>query len=76
MDIEVDPSDCVMCEGALTDIAVGRMSAGESREVVTTLCFLAVGRFEVSTLVRPFAPLPMGREPARAQLTAIVLNHD
>lgn len=76
MDIEVDPSDCVVCEGALTDIAVGRMSAGESREVVTTLCFLAVGRFEVSTLVRPFTTLPMGRGPARAQLTAIVLDHD
>lgn len=54
MDLEMEPSEHVIHEGVLSELAVGRLESGESREVETAVCFLAYGRFEISADVRAF----------------------
>ncbi|GLB34932.1 putative transport protein Trs120 or TRAPPC9, TRAPP II complex subunit [Lyophyllum shimeji] len=54
MDVEVEPSEHVVYEGVLTEMPVGRLEPGESREIDTALCFLVYGRFEISAEATSF----------------------
>ena len=69
MDLEVNPPEYVIHEGVITDLAIGRLKNGEHREVTTSLCFLASGRFDISAVVRCFGVDSM---TARAHTTAVV----
>ncbi|KAF8163323.1 TRAPP II complex [Crassisporium funariophilum] len=74
LDLETNPSEYVVHEGVLTDLAVGRLKTGESREITTSLCFLASGRFDISALVRDFGSSEPDSRIARAHVTAIVVE--
>jgi len=52
MDLEMEPSEYVIHEDVISDVVVGRLQSGDSREVETAICFLANGRFEISADVR------------------------
>ena len=72
MELEINPSEYVIHEGVITDLAIGRLKNGESREVITSLCFLASGRFDISAVVRCFGTSGVDNRTARAHTTAIV----
>ncbi|KAG6900876.1 hypothetical protein C0993_009994 [Termitomyces sp. T159_Od127] len=54
MDMDLEPSDHVVFEGVLSELAVGRLESGETREIDTAICFLSKGRFEISAEVRSY----------------------
>ncbi|PPQ83346.1 hypothetical protein CVT25_003985 [Psilocybe cyanescens] len=72
MDLEANPSEYIIYEGVLTDLPVGRLESGESREITTSVCFLASGHFEISALVRGFGGATTDSRVARAHITAIL----
>jgi hypothetical protein len=72
MDLEVNPPEYVIHEGVITDLAIGRLNNGESREVITSLCFLASGRFDISAVVRCFGTSGVDNRTTRAHTTAVV----
>lgn len=74
MDLEVNPSEYVLHEGVITDLAIGCLEHGEHREVTTSLCFLASGRFDISAIVRCFGTSDVESRTARAHTTAIVVE--
>lgn len=76
MNVAMEPSEHVVHEGFLADIAVGDLKSGESREVETALCFLTYGRFEVSAEVRAFQPSQLESRAGVGQLIAIVRGID
>lgn len=51
-DLGFDPAEHIIYEGVLSDLPVGHLQSGESREVETPLCFLSYGRFELAAEVR------------------------
>ncbi|ESK96998.1 hypercellular protein [Moniliophthora roreri MCA 2997] len=52
LDLQIEPTEHFIHDGALSDIPVGRLDKNESREVDTAICFLSQGRFEVRGIVR------------------------
>jgi hypothetical protein len=76
MDLVMEPSEHVVYEGVLADLAVGELNSGECREVETALCFLAHGRFEISAEVRAFQPSRVESRAGVGQLVAIVRGID
>ncbi|KIL69772.1 hypothetical protein M378DRAFT_190156 [Amanita muscaria Koide BX008] len=52
MNLRLEPSEHVIYDGISQKIPVGRLEPGESREIDTTVCFLAHGYYEVSAEVR------------------------
>lgn len=72
MDLEVNPPEYVIHEGVITDLPIGRLKNEECREVKTSLCFLASGRFEISAMVRCFGSSGVDSRTARAHITAVV----
>jgi len=72
LDLEASPSEYLIYEGVLTELAVGRLNSGETREISTSVCFLACGRFELSAQVRGFGNSETERRGARTHITAIV----
>jgi len=72
MELEINPLEYVIHEGVITDLAIGRLKNGESREVITSLCFLASGRFDISAVVRCFGTSGVDNRTARAHTTAVV----
>ncbi|TFK42560.1 transport protein particle complex subunit [Crucibulum laeve] len=72
LDLDLGPLDCVIHEGVLSDLGIGRLESGESKEVVTAICFLANGRFDISAHVRAFDAPHLDGRAAKGQLTAIV----
>jgi hypothetical protein len=51
-DAVVDPADHAIQEGATSGIPVGRLEPGAERELETTLCFVACGRFHIHVAAR------------------------
>ena len=74
MDLNVNPSEYVIHEGVITDLAIGRLKHGESREVTTSLCFLASGRFDISAVVRCFGISGVDSRTARAHTMVVVME--
>uniref|UniRef100_A0A8H8CM97 Transport protein particle subunit trs120 n=1 Tax=Psilocybe cubensis TaxID=181762 RepID=A0A8H8CM97_PSICU len=72
MELEANPSEYIIYEGVLNDLPVGRLESGESREITTSVCFLASGHFEISALVRGFGGATADSRVARAHITAIL----
>lgn len=62
----------IVYEGVLTDLPVGQLQSGETREIVTCLCFLACGRFEVLAKVRSLGTPETESRVARTHVIAIV----
>jgi len=72
LDFEVNPAEYVIFEGVLTDLPVGRLESGQSTEIVTSLCFLTSGQFEISAQVRGFGGTEVDARIARTHITAIL----
>jgi hypothetical protein len=71
--LTVEPAEHTVFEGVLTDIPLGRLDVGESREVETIVCFLSSGRFEIGADVRRLGTAEGGdRTVGVGQLKAIV----
>jgi hypothetical protein len=68
----MEPSEHIIYEGVLSDLPIGRLESGESREVETPLCFLSYGRFEVLAEIRILGGLRIGSGAGIGQLIAIV----
>ena len=52
MDLNMEPSDDILHEGAIQGVSVGHLEPGVSREIDTIVCFLAHGYFEILAEVR------------------------
>ena len=72
VDLEVNPSEYVIHEGVITDLAIGRLKSRECREVTASLCFLASGRFDIFAVVRCFDTSGVDSRTARGYTTAVV----
>jgi hypothetical protein len=72
VDLEVEPAEHVVHEGVLTDLAIGRLEGGESREVEIALCFIAYGYFEIIAQVRAFDASRVDTRVGLGRLIAIV----
>jgi hypothetical protein len=70
--LETTPLEYVLHEGVLTDLPIGRLQSGESREITTSLCFLTAGRFEISAQVRGFGAFETDNRQTRTYITAVV----
>ncbi|KAJ7632643.1 transport protein Trs120 or TRAPPC9 TRAPP II complex subunit-domain-containing protein [Roridomyces roridus] len=69
VDFDLKPSQHIIFEGLLRQVAIGRLESGESREIDTGLCFLAHGRYEISAEAKVVGS---SDSKGRGQLTAIV----
>ena len=72
VDLEVEPAEHVVHEGILTDLAIGRLDGGESKEVETALCFIAYGYFEIFAQVRAFDTSHVDTRAGLGRLIVIV----
>lgn len=72
MDLEIEPLDYVAHEGMLIDIALGELQSGQVREVETSICFLAHGRFNFSVVVKVVEPWGSVIDAGTGYLCAIV----
>lgn len=72
LDYEANPSEHLVFEGVLTELPVGRLESGESREIVSSLCFLACGRFEILAKARSYGASEADSRVARTHVIAIV----
>lgn len=72
MDMEATPSEYLVHEGVLTDLPVGRLEGGQSKEILTSICFLTSGHFEISALVRGFGGSEIEGRVAKSHITAIL----
>ncbi|KAG6879987.1 hypothetical protein C0992_008580 [Termitomyces sp. T32_za158] len=54
MDMEMEPLEHIVSEGVLSELAVGCLESGETRQIDTAICFLSKGRFEISAEVRSY----------------------
>ena len=72
VDLETTPSEHVVHEGVLTDLPIGCLKTGESREITTSLCFLASGHFEILAQVRGFGTSETDNRQTRTFITAVV----
>jgi hypothetical protein len=74
IDLEVEPAEHVVYEGVLTDLAVGQLGEGESKELETALCFIAYGHFDISAQVRVFDASRVDTRAGLGRIIAIVQN--
>jgi hypothetical protein len=72
VDLETTPSEHVVHEGVLTDLPIGCLKSGESREITTSLCFLASGHFEILAQLRGFGASETDNRQTRSFITAVV----
>ncbi|KAF4614895.1 hypothetical protein D9613_003081 [Agrocybe pediades] len=72
LDFEINPVEYVIFEGVLTDLPVGRLENGESKEVTTSLCFLTSGQFEISAQVRGFGGTEADTRIARNHISVVL----
>lgn len=72
----MDPSEHVVFEGVLSDMAVGQLESGESRVVEMAICFLVHGRFEISADVKVFNSPRVDSRAGIGNLIAIVARSD
>ncbi|KAF5380960.1 hypothetical protein D9615_003973 [Tricholomella constricta] len=72
LDLEMEPSEHVVYEGILSELAIGRLESGESRQLDTAICFLAYGRFEISAEVRSFDSFRSDARAGIGRLIAVV----
>ncbi|KAF8628414.1 hypothetical protein AX15_003936 [Amanita polypyramis BW_CC] len=52
LDFKLEPSEDILYEGVIQDMPIGRLDPGASKEIDTTVCFLACGYFEILAEVR------------------------
>ena len=77
MDLEMEPSEHIIYEGALSELVVGLLESGETREIEAAICFLSEGRFEISAEVRSHdAPPSDTNRVGIGHLIAIVRGDD
>ncbi|PPR08068.1 hypothetical protein CVT24_010529 [Panaeolus cyanescens] len=76
MDLDISPADYVVYEGVLSELAVGRLKSGETRELSISLCFLSLGRFDISARVRCTEGADGESRVVRAHKTVIVRRTD
>ena len=74
LDFEATPTEYLVYEGVFTDVAIGRLKGGESREVSTPLCFLSCGRYEISAQVRGVDNSKTEGRLAKTYISVIVKN--
>lgn len=72
MDVDLEPLGSVLHEGLLSDITIGRLDSGESREIITTLCFLTHGRFDIGIQVKALRGTTVYGQIANGHITAVV----
>lgn len=72
VDFVMEPTEHIVYEGIISELAAGRLNAGESREVDIGICFLAYGRFEISAEVRSFGHARSDIRAGIGRLVAIV----
>jgi hypothetical protein len=72
VDLDIDPADQAIYEGVLSNIPLGYLEAGESRELEMTVGFLSQGRFEIRAEVRILGALRSERRAGVGQLKAVV----
>lgn len=48
MTLNMTPSECILYDGVITNIPVGKLESGETRELQLGLCFISEGRFDLS----------------------------
>lgn len=70
--LELEPNDCLVYEGTITDIPIGRLEHGASGDIAIPICFLTDGQFEFMAQVRPVGLDYEDTKPAKARITASV----
>ncbi|KAF9052654.1 TRAPP II complex [Panaeolus papilionaceus] len=76
MDLDISPAEYVVYEGVLSELAVGRLQAGQSREISISLCFLSLGRVDISARVRCTEAPDAESRVVRAHRTVVVKRSD
>jgi hypothetical protein len=71
-DFSVEPAEYVVHEGIMSDLPVGRLQSGETKDVTMTLCFHTFGHFELSVQVQSFGTTE--NRVATSHITAIVTD--
>jgi len=72
LSLDLEPNDCLIYEGIITDIPIGSLTQGSSRDITIPVCFLTDGQFEIMARVRPVGLEYLDTKPAKAQLVAAV----
>ncbi|XP_006458106.1 hypothetical protein AGABI2DRAFT_148600 [Agaricus bisporus var. bisporus H97] len=67
--LDLEPSDCLIYEGVIADIPIGRLDEGMTREIEFPICFLTNGHFELVAQVRAVG---FDIKPAKAEIIAAV----
>jgi len=72
VDIHLHPAEHIIYEGVLTNIPLGHLDSGESRELEMAVGFLSQGRFEIRAEVRLLGAPRSERIAGVGQLRALV----
>ena len=72
LSLDLEPNDCLIYEGIITDIPMGSLKKGSSRDIIIPVCFLTDGQFEIMARVSPVGLQYSDIRPAKAQLVAVV----
>jgi hypothetical protein len=67
--LDLEPSDCLIYEGVISDIPIGRLDEGMTRLIELPICFLTNGHFELTAQVRAVG---LDIKPAKVGITAVV----
>ncbi|KAI0322235.1 TRAPP II complex [Amylostereum chailletii] len=76
VDVSAEPSDHVIHEGILSEVPVGRIDAGGSRNVEIPLCFVACGEFQLAIDVRLMGARPDDGKVGSGLLKVVVEDAD
>jgi trafficking protein particle complex subunit 9 len=71
LNLAVDPIEQILFDGALSDIRVGELGAGASRDIDMAVCFTSLGTFEVGAEVRT---VDIDSQPGQTQVGAGTLR--
>jgi len=72
VDLEINPAEHVIYEGVLSNIPLGHLEAGETRELEMAVSFLSQGRFEIRAEVRVLGASRSERGAGVGHLKAVV----
>lgn len=72
IDLEIEPAEHVIYEGILSNVPLGHIEAGQTKDLEAAVTFLSEGRFEIRAEVRTLGAERSQRTAGMGQLRAVV----
>ncbi|KZV62838.1 hypothetical protein PENSPDRAFT_641660 [Peniophora sp. CONT] len=74
LDLNIEPSEYILCDGSLADVPLGRLAPGAHAQAELAVCFMACGRFTLEGSVRVMGAPPDEARVGLGTLRVLVEN--